>query len=164
MTNNKLKLVQIGIVFACLSADYVTKTMGKLILTVDDSPDILDCIDIILTMEGYKVVTSQDPENILNNIFKYSPDLILLDIQMGEINGLDVCRELKNNSYTKNIPVVMVSSDDNIYKSISDYGADDFLLKPFDCQQLTDLAAKYLLARVITMPRHPQAINPAINQ
>jgi len=127
--------------------------MGKRILAIDDNEDILDTLNLILSLEGYEIHASLSPENIGNDIFNFKPDLILLDIQMGIYNGLDVCKKLKSNLHTQNIPVIIISSDESIEKAITEYSADDTIMKPFDISQLIHKVSKYLEAKVITLKR-----------
>ncbi|WP_207531880.1 response regulator [Desertivirga arenae] len=120
--------------------------MAKRILAVDDNEDILDILDLMLTIDGYQVETSLSPASIEKQIIDFKPDLILLDIQMGTYNGLDICKKLKSNLYSSEIPVVIISSDDSIYQA-EQYGADGFIAKPFEMNTLLSKAATFTEGR-----------------
>ncbi|WP_207423231.1 response regulator [Desertivirga brevis] len=127
--------------------------MGKLILSVDDDRDILDCLELILPTEGYSVITSEEPENIKADIAEYNPDLILLDIQMGNYNGLEICKELKSLEDTRGIPVLILSSDERIFEAVGKYDADGIVRKPFDINGLIAAIDKFLAAKIVSLPR-----------
>jgi DNA-binding response OmpR family regulator len=117
--------------------------MSKRILCIDDEEDILACIEFILEDEGYTVRAELSPEQLFFIIRDFKPDLILLDINLCEFNGLQVCKDLSENAETRNIPVIMVSSDDRVFKA-QQYGAIDFILKPFNINHLTRTVNKHL--------------------
>jgi DNA-binding response OmpR family regulator len=116
--------------------------MAKKILVADDDPAILDAIRMILEMEEYDVSTSVDGETIYKMENEY-PDLLLLDIWMSGEDGRDICRFLKSNPKTKNIPVILISASRDIMKSAKEAGADDFLAKPFEMDDLLNKVAKF---------------------
>lgn len=111
------------------------------VLVVDDERNILDIIKFNLEVEGYEVITSLDGEEALEKVHQDRPDLILCDIMMPELDGLEVCRRLKADGRTNQIPVVMLSAKTQAQDKIAsiDAGADDFITKPFD---FSDLVAR----------------------
>lgn len=111
------------------------------ILVVDDEKNILDIIKFNLEVEGYEIVTSMDGEDALRRVGELKPDLILCDIMMPELDGLEVCRRLKSDGRTNQIPVVMLSAKTQAQDKVSsiEAGADDFITKPFD---FSDLVAR----------------------
>ena len=112
------------------------------ILIVDDEDSILELIDYNLKREGYKTSMLKSGESVLTETLKKIPDLIVLDLMLPGIDGLEVCRQLKHNDKTKDIPIVMVtakSEDTDIVLGL-EMGADDYLTKPF--------SPKVLIARV----------------
>jgi diguanylate cyclase (GGDEF)-like protein len=111
------------------------------VLVVDDERNILDIIKFNLEVEGYDVITSLDGEDALEKVHEARPDLILCDIMMPELDGLEVCRRLKADGRTNQIPVVMLSAKTQAQDKIAsiDAGADDFITKPFD---FSDLVAR----------------------
>ena len=117
--------------------------MSKMILVVDDDAAILDSIKMILELENYIVQTSKEGETIYKMKNDY-PDLLLLDIWMSGQDGRDVCKYLKQNPLTKNIPIIMVSASRDIMQSAKEAGADDFITKPFEIDELLSKVAKYV--------------------
>lgn len=104
----------------------------KRILVVDDNADILDVVRIFLESNGYEVSTISKGDNILNEVVNYSPQVILLDVYLRGSNGVEICNQLKSNSSTRHIPVIMFSAQTNDYLILRKCAADDFIPKPFD--------------------------------
>lgn len=105
------------------------------ILVADDDPAILDSIKMILELEGYEVTTTVDGATI-GRMFEEQPDLLLLDIWMSGQDGKDICRALKAQDTTRHIPIIMISASRDVAESARDAGADDFLTKPFEMEEL----------------------------
>ena len=106
----------------------------KTILIIEDEPDIRDLLEFHLKKEGYKVLISSDGEKGLKAARKESPNLILLDLLLPGIKGLDVCRILKSDVNTSKINIIMVTAlgqEENIVKGL-ETGADDYVSKPFN--------------------------------
>ena len=106
----------------------------KTILVIEDEPDIRDLLEFHLKKEGYKVLTSNDGEKGLKVARRENPNLILLDLLLPGIKGLDVCRVLKNDVNTSKINIIMVTAlgqEENIVKGL-ETGADDYVSKPFN--------------------------------
>lgn len=112
--------------------------MLKKILIADDDPGIVDAVEMMLSFSGYDVSSTYDGRDALKLSSEQLPDLFLLDIWMSGVDGRDLCRELKHNEQTCHIPVLMISASNDIHHSAIDAGADDFMTKPFDMQQLID--------------------------
>ncbi|MBC7248067.1 MAG: response regulator [Actinobacteria bacterium] len=114
------------------------------ILVVDDEKNILDIIRFNLEVEGYEVFTTQEGEEALRLAQEVRPDLILCDIMMPEMDGLEVCRRLKADGRTNQIPVVMLSAKTQPQDKVAsiEAGADDFITKPFD---FSDLVARIIV-------------------
>jgi DNA-binding response OmpR family regulator len=99
--------------------------------------DLLKVVKSLLIKRGFDVSTFSDWEMANNSIKKSEPQLILLDVFLSGIDGLDVCQKLKASPYTKHIPILLFSAFPRIAESaIHDYGADDFLAKPFEVGDL----------------------------
>jgi len=107
----------------------------KNIMVIDDDPAILDSIGMLLEFEGYRVTVSSDAAGLLS-MESELPDLLLLDIWMSGTDGRDICKQLKQQSSTRNIPVVLISASREIEKSAKQAGANDFLSKPFELDDL----------------------------
>ncbi len=106
------------------------------ILVVDDDTDILSVMEILLTMKGFEVEVTAKGENTFPKINTFKPDLILLDVLISGHDGRTICKQLKSNEETRHIPVIMFSAHPGAAATITDYGADDFIAKPFDVNNL----------------------------
>ena len=106
------------------------------ILVVDDDIDILSVMEILLTMKGFEVEVTAKGENTFQKIDTFRPDLILLDVLISGHDGRTICKQLKSNEATKHIPVIMFSAHPGAAATIADYGANDFIAKPFDVNNL----------------------------
>jgi DNA-binding response OmpR family regulator len=107
----------------------------KKIMIADDDPGIVDAVEMMLEFEGYKVTSTVDGATVLD-MKEELPDLLLLDIWMSGEDGRDICKKLKSENITKNIPVIMISASRDIRDSAMAAGADDFLAKPFEMDEL----------------------------
>jgi two-component system, OmpR family, alkaline phosphatase synthesis response regulator PhoP len=112
---------------------------GK-ILVVDDEIYIVHILDFSLGMEGYEVVTALDGEQALERVASEKPDLIVLDIMMPKLDGYEVCRAVKSNPATRNVPVILLSAKGrNVDQKMGfDVGADDYITKPFSPRKLVE--------------------------
>ena len=115
----------------------------KKVLVADDDPAILDVMRMMLEFEGYEVMTTPNGNTILR-METGLPDLLLLDIWMSGTDGRELCRQLKLNEKTKKIPVVLVSASKDIEHSAREAGADDFIAKPFEMNELLQKIEKNL--------------------
>ncbi len=119
---------------------------SKKIVVVDDDPDILDALQMTLEDEGYDVTTTEKGEYAenLRGTNGNLPDLIILDVLLSGKDGRTICQKLKSQPETRHIPIIMISAHPNAKQSVKDVGADNFLAKPFDVNELLALVAKYL--------------------
>ena len=109
------------------------------ILAVDDDHDILEVLQFILEDSGYKVDTLSDGHQLMDTIRDKHPDLILLDIMLGNLDGRELCKEVKRQASTHNIPVIMISASHNAANFLNhENGPNDFVAKPFDINVLLD--------------------------
>ncbi|MBV9210773.1 MAG: PAS domain S-box protein, partial [Acidobacteria bacterium] len=109
------------------------------ILAVNDTPDVLELFTVLLEREGYRVVTAKDGVRALELAFSVEPDIIISDVVMPELDGLEFCRRLKQHPRTADVPVLLVSAlrtanEDSLKGLIA--GADDYLELPFRRQEL----------------------------
>ena len=124
------------------------------ILIVEDEEDILDVLKYNLHKVGYRTLEAPNGETARNLTRQASPDLILLDLMLPGINGLDLCKILKKDEATSNIPIVMLtanSSEADIVAGL-EMGAEDYVVKPF--------SPRVLLARIQTVLRRNPASVP----
>ncbi len=104
------------------------------ILIVDDEKDICELIELNLQSNGFKnIKIVNDGKVAVDTSLDWQPDLILLDLMLPEIDGIQVCRLLKNNEKTRNIPIIMLTAKSSEYDIVNglDCGADDYITKPF---------------------------------
>jgi DNA-binding response OmpR family regulator len=109
----------------------------KKILVADDDEAILDALILILEDAGYEVEATDNGMTIRDSLSN-SPDLLLLDIRMSGWNGRDICRYLKSQEATKHIPIILFSANRDTEKLAREAGADDFITKPFDIDELLE--------------------------
>lgn len=114
------------------------------ILVVDDDESILDAISLILEEAGYLVHTSPKGEKTYQMVESFHPDLILLDVLMSGKDGRHICHNLKQNDSTKHIPVIMISAHPSAQQGALECGAEDFLAKPFEVEDLLTKVASQL--------------------
>jgi len=109
--------------------------MKKKILVIDDNPVILKMIEAILENRNYVATTITTGEAGIKEVESSPPDLIILDVVLPDMDGWEVCKVLKRNDNTKNIPIIMLTGKktgiEHEIKSF-DFGADDYLIKPFN--------------------------------
>ena len=110
----------------------------KTVLIVDDNIKNLDLFKDFVESWGYETVTAQQWKDAISLAERYLPDIILLDVMLPGMSGYEVCRELKENTKTQHIPVVMITVLNDIADRIHGYkiGADQFLVKPVDYNEL----------------------------
>jgi DNA-binding response OmpR family regulator len=113
-------------------------TMAK-ILIIEDEIDIANLARIILEGEGYHVIYIIDFDNPVEEVEEINPDLILLDIRLPGIDGLEICQRLKKHGMLKKTPIIIFSASGSeaTKKKAFEAGADDFLVKPFTIEGLT---------------------------
>jgi DNA-binding response OmpR family regulator len=111
--------------------------MEKKVLIVDDNRDILDLLQIILETEGYDVNCLDNGSYLDVTVESYQPNLILMDIMLGHLDGRDLCRSLKSNPDTREIPIIMISASHRILPlQDMDCHAEAFMPKPFELDDL----------------------------
>jgi CheY-like chemotaxis protein len=113
------------------------------ILVADDDPAILDSIKMMLEFCDYEVETLADG-TVISKLKQDKPELLLLDIWMSGTDGREVCKKLKATEDTRDIPVILISASRDIEKSTKDAGANDFLAKPFEMNDLLNKIEKHL--------------------
>jgi DNA-binding response OmpR family regulator len=116
-----------------------------IILIIDDDLAILEAIKLTLEDAGHEVETStKDGKYINERISKARPGLIILDMLLSGHDGRDISKRLKSQEETSDIPIVMTSAHPNARDASLEAGADDFLAKPFDIDELLDMVERYL--------------------
>ncbi len=129
----------------------------KLIVIVDDEKDILELVKFNVEKHGFNSICIENGELAIRKIKEVSPDLVILDLMLPGIDGLDVCRVLKNNEKTQNIPILMLSArgeDADVVRGL-EIGADDYVVKPF--------SLRILMARIDALiRRQPDSLKSEI--
>lgn len=121
--------------------------MHKRILVLDDDVAILSALRDVLEFSGYEVNTFPRGDDIFDNIERYHPDLILLDVMLADMDGREICKDIKQDEHTGNIPVILISATHDLADCITQKGGpDDFLTKPFDITTLIDKIEHQLAA------------------
>jgi DNA-binding response OmpR family regulator len=111
--------------------------MNKKILILDDDSDILEILAIVLSDAGYETRTLAHGETVFEDITDFQPDLLLMDVILGEMDGRAICGHIKANSLTSGLPVILISGTHDLAASLHQPGApDDFVAKPFDTGHL----------------------------
>jgi DNA-binding response OmpR family regulator len=116
------------------------------VLIADDDPDIRDLVEFKLTQVGHAVVAREDGPAALEAIRANRPDIALLDVMMPGMTGIEVCRALRTESATADLPVILLTaraSDSDMEEGI-EVGADDYVIKPFSLRDLTNRVEELL--------------------
>src|SRR5437667_9880661 len=118
------------------------------ILVVDDEPDAVELVEFNLKSAGYEVITAADGSEALKKARSHSPDLIVLDLMLPEVDGLEVCKILRRDPATAGIPILMLTAKAAEIDRVLglELGADDYVTKPFSPRELV-LRIKGLLRR-----------------
>ena len=132
--------------------------MSKHILIVEDEKDLLDTLEYNFKNAGYKVsITLEGNKAISLATGKNNPDLVILDLMLPDISGLDVCKAIRNNPVSKNTPILMLTAKGEEVDRILGFelGADDYLGKPFEPREL--------LARIQSILRRVHSANSMLD-
>lgn len=115
-----------------------SQTFSADLLLVDDTPDNLRLLSLMLTENGYKTRKVINGERALQAVEVITPDLILLDINMPDMNGYEVCRRLKQSDKTRDIPVIFISALDDVFDKVKAFqaGGVDYITKPFQIEEV----------------------------
>ncbi len=132
----------------------------KRILVVDDEPDIVELVIYNLQKEGFEVSSSPDGEEALVKIRKGNYDFLILDLMLPGIQGMELCRILKNDPKTKNLPIIMLTAKGEEMDKILglEMGADDYITKPFSPRELV-ARIKAVLRRTDEKPAEEKVIH-----
>lgn len=128
------------------------------ILLVEDEEDIADMIKLQGELAGYKILVETDGLNGLRAVEREKPDLILLDIMLPGLNGIDLCRKIKNNPDYQHIPIIIISAKSEEIDVVLglEIGADDYVCKPF--------SLKILFSRIRAMLRRGKEVEKPIQE
>jgi two-component system alkaline phosphatase synthesis response regulator PhoP len=133
--------------------------MREKILIVEDEKDIIKMLEYNLKKEGFRILSVQDGEDALDSANKEHPDLIILDLMLPGMDGLEVCRNLKGDTKTASIPLIMLTAKSQESDKIVglELGADDYMTKPFSPRELI-ARIKAVLRRVKEKDKLPEVL------
>ncbi|WP_436520833.1 response regulator transcription factor [Actinoplanes sp. HUAS TT8] len=108
------------------------------VLVVDDDPTVLEIVETVLRSGGLDVATSRNGRDGLRAAHEHVPDIAVLDVTMPDMTGLEMCRALRDDAETANVPIILLTGRGQWLDVASgfDAGADDYLVKPFTAQDL----------------------------
>lgn len=140
----------------------VSKTQRSTILVVDDEAEICDLVTYNLSREGYRVVSEQDGQAGLDRIFKAPPDLLVLDLLLPKLSGLEVLDAVRHEPRTKSLPVLVLTARGTEMDKLVGFerGADDYLTKPFSPKELVARVAAILRRSRGEAAEEPTTIGP----
>ncbi|PQA92546.1 two-component system, OmpR family, response regulator MprA [Chryseobacterium piscicola] len=115
------------------------------IVVLDDSPAIVDSIELMMELEGLSISKFYKGTDMLDALnVKEKPKVILMDMWLSGEDGRDICRHIKADEYLKDIPVVIMSASRGLGQSALDAGANDFIAKPFDMEDIIERLRVYI--------------------
>ena len=106
------------------------------VLIIDDDPAIGEMLKTLLEFSNYKAAVSDKPLQAKENIIRHEVDIVILDVRLSGVNGTDVCAELKKDEEISHVPILMMSALTGAEKTCKKAGADGFISKPFEMDEL----------------------------
>ncbi len=133
--------------------------MSKLILVVDDEPDLLELVRFNLSQEGFRVDTAADGAAAIASISASRPDLVVLDLMLPDQSGTEICRKIRSTPETAQLPVIMLTARSEEVDRVVGFelGADDYVTKPFSPRELV-LRVKAVLRRGERPEKAPRSL------
>lgn len=123
--------------------------MKKRIHVLEDDKDIAFIIEFLLKDEGYEIQVSSTFKELKEKLIDSIPDLFILDVMLPDGNGLEICRDLKDDPFTKHIPVILMSANVNNEKLSAASSPDDYISKPFDLDYIESRIKKLIGERKV---------------
>ena len=138
--------------------------MAKKLLAVEDSKTMRKVLGITFASDEFEAMLAESPQQAMSQLDQFRPDMVLLDVTLGETNGYDLCRQVKSRA--PGTPVMILSSRQQPYDPVrgAEVQADDFIDKPFDTQQLREKVKKLMVqngGRAAAAPARPAAVASA---
>lgn len=113
------------------------KILMSRILLIDDDRDLLTVLKTTLMKKGFDVQARNSWDGDTESLYPFKPNLVILDVFLSGLDGLDICKKIKKSPFTKNLPVLIISGFPWVSQSaIYEYGANDFIAKPFEISEL----------------------------
>jgi two-component system, chemotaxis family, response regulator PixG len=125
------------------------RSRPKLIVCIDDDPGVCDQIEAIVTKSGHRYLSLQEPTTIIAKLLERKPDLIFLDLIMPNVNGYEVCAQIRRVSMLSRIPIVIITGRDGLMDRVKSKvnGASDYIVKPINSQNINMMLKKYLATK-----------------
>ena len=108
------------------------------ILIIDDDPDVITVLQLLLKRKGYEVATACNEREAYGQVDVFKPQLIVMDVLLSGTDGRTICKKLKSQEESKHIPIIMFSAHPSAQKNMEDFGADDFIPKPFESTKILE--------------------------
>lgn len=126
----------------------MNKHVGSQIIVIDDEPDVTDLLKYSLELKGYNVHALNNPIEFVSKVRDLSPDLIVLDVMMPDLDGMQLCQIIRSDPRIKSTPIIFLSAKSEVEDRVKglEHGADDYLTKPFSTEELI-LRVEVLLRR-----------------
>jgi two-component system, cell cycle response regulator DivK len=118
--------------------------MAKKILLFEDDEQLIELLNLILKIKGYQVEHRPNCNNVIEVIYEELPDLILMDLRIPDMGGVEATKLIKSDDFTKNIPVIIVSADIHTKEKATLSGADGYIVKPFEINDFEEAIHKHL--------------------
>lgn len=118
--------------------------MPQKIMVVDDDKDILDVVSIMLNMHGYDAVLIDNGNGLLEKVKEVKPAIILMDIQLGPMDGRTICKEVKQIEEYAHTAIILFSANKRYKTDIHEYLCDDFIEKPFEIKSMMEKIKHYM--------------------
>ena len=127
------------------------------ILIVEDDEDMNELLRIVLNQAGYRTICASDGEEALELAVKEKPDLVLLDIMLPRLDGVEVCRRLSSMENTRNVPIIMLTIKRELSTKLSCYiaGAKRYITKPFGIEEILSEIKNTLIQPELSRNVHP---------
>ncbi|HEY64500.1 MAG TPA: response regulator [Caldilineae bacterium] len=128
--------------------------MNKRVLVIDDEPELIKLVSIFLGMAGFEVVGAHDGLSAIENLERLSPDLVICDMVMPAMDGIETIKAIRAHPRMSSIPIIMLSARgqmDEIERALA-VGANDYIMKPFSGAEVIRIVKKYLSREPSVVP------------
>lgn len=116
----------------------------KTVLLADDSPDMIELVQLVLQNSGYSMITANDGIEAVNTCLEQSPDLVLMDLNMPNMNGFDATKTLRDKGFSNPIVVLTSSESEDDRKRAEEAGCSGYILKTMDMRDVEETIDHYL--------------------
>jgi putative two-component system response regulator len=120
--------------------------VAEAILLVDDDPHLMHVLAMFFDLEGYHVLKARDGQQALDLLREYQPDLVLLDLMMPGVSGLEVCEQIRANQKLEAVPVVVFTAAEARQDELKQAGADRFIAKPYSLDGLRKAVRELMIS------------------